>query len=152
MVALELAHRTEQIEGYRENLRDSNKSLKKLLMVNSTLLKRVSELRSELSALQIQKTQMEQEVQRLSLELQGAEHKGLLEGMTGCRDQILLTPVGQEFLHTLNEGLISDLCKTPHFLCAFGDDITSLLDAGQKFALNKLLAEDLTPDEDIKNR
>lgn len=150
MMALELAHRAERGDGYHQSFRDSNESLRKLESKSAALEKRVSKLSSELSLVRDQNRRAEEENQKLSLELQKAEHKGLLEGMSGCCDQILVTPVGQQFFHVLKEELIYDFCKTPHFLDAFGDAINSLLDAGRKFALSKLSVEDLTPAEDFK--
>lgn len=70
--------------------------------------------------------------------------------MAGCWAQILLTPVGQQFLHVLKEELIRDFCRTPLLLDTLGDAISALLEAGWKFALKKIFAEDPTPKEDLK--
>lgn len=65
------------------------------------------------------------------------------------REQFLLTPVGQLFLHTLKEELIADFYKTPHFLVSLGAAIIELLDAGQKFSLSKCGLEDDKAEEEL---
>lgn len=146
-MALELSRRAEKCEMYRGRLQDATKSLEKIEAEKAALIKQVSVLRSQLSH---QKRQGEEKVQSLTRELQEVEHKGLLAGMSGCREQIMLTPVGQQFLHVLKERLIKELCRTPHLLDTLGDAITALLEVGRKFAMAKLSAEDLNPGEDLK--
>lgn len=111
------------------------------------LTKQVADLRSQLS---LQKKQAEEKIQSLTRELQEVEHKGLLTGMAGCREQILLTPVGQQFLFLLKDELIKDFCKSSHLLDTLGDAIYTLLEVGRKFALDKLSTADPTLKEDLK--
>lgn len=144
---MELSRRAAKAAAYREELLDSNKALKKLESEKKTWLKQMADLRSQMSR---KEKQAEEEIQSLSRELKEREHRGLLAGMEGCREQIMLTPVGQQFLHVLKEELIKDFCRSPHLIDTLGDAITSLLEAGRKFAMAKLSAEDLNPDEDLQ--
>lgn len=53
----------------------------------------------ELSQARKRIKELEMEVQALSLAKIEERRKGVLEGITGCRQQILATPVGQQFLY-----------------------------------------------------
>lgn len=150
LVTMEVLRRAEKATTYREELRNADKALKKLEAEKKTWLKQMADVRSQLSRQEKEAKEAEEKILALSWELKEKEQQALLNGMEGCREQILLTPVGQQFLQVLKEELIKSFCRSPHMIDAFGDAITALLEAGRKFALAKLSAEDLTPKEDFK--
>lgn len=51
---------------------------------------------------------LEERVQMKSLALADESRRGFREGILGCRQQILATPLGQQFLHILREDLVAD--------------------------------------------
>lgn len=94
IMAMELARRTKKFDHYRDNLRDSEKCLKKATVELASLKQRISTLEMESSS-------KDSKICRLQERLKEERRQGLLEGMQGCREQILITPMGQYFLSVL---------------------------------------------------
>lgn len=103
LVSMEVFRRAEKAAAYREELRSRDETLKKMETEKRTWLKQMADLRSQMSQ---KEKEAEEKIQSLSRELKEKEQQGLLAGMEGCREQILFTPVGQQFLHVLKEELI----------------------------------------------
>lgn len=85
---------------------------------------------------------LEREVHALSLAKIEEKCKGVLEGISGCRQEILVTPVGQHFLHLLQEELTNGFLKSPALLSSLTGVMVDLLDEGRRFSLEKLGIED----------
>lgn len=64
------------------------------------------------------------------------------EGIQGCQQQILATPVGQQFLHVLREGLVMDFCKSPAMMEPPVELFEKSLEEGCQFLLRKYGLED----------
>lgn len=57
--------------------------------------------------------ELEKEVPAISLAKIEEKGSGVLEGISGCHQQILVTPMGQQFLHTMREELVAGFLKSP---------------------------------------
>lgn len=101
----------------------------------------------EMGQLKKRNQYLEKEVQTLSLAKLEERRKGVLEGITGCRQ--LVTPVGHHFLYILWEELIISFLKSPALLTSLAGAMVELLDEGRCFALEKLGLTDSNRIEDL---
>lgn len=85
---------------------------------------------------------LEERVQMKSLALADESHRGFREGILDCRQQILATPRGQQFLHILHKDLVADFCKSPALLELLAGVMEGMLEEGCRFMLAKKGLED----------
>lgn len=64
------------------------------------------------------------------------------EGIQGHRQQILATPMGQQFLHLMRKGLIADFCKFPALKELLAVLLERMMEEGPQFMLAKKELED----------
>lgn len=95
-------------------------------------------------------TELEKEVQMLSLAKIEEKWKWILDGISGCRQQILVTPVGQQFLHILREEMVAGFLKSTTFLASLAEVMVDLPDEGRRFSLRKLGLEDSNGGNDLE--
>lgn len=77
-----------------------------------------------------------------TLALASEKRRVLKEGIHGCQQQILATPVGQLFLHVLWEGLVANFCKSPAMMEPLAELFEKALEEGCQFLLRKYGLED----------
>lgn len=84
MIAQELARCTEMFDGYRKNLRDNTKLLKKSKSEKASLIRWVKELQMALAEEKLRANKLEDDVQCITTVMQEERHEGVSEGLTGC--------------------------------------------------------------------
>lgn len=78
-----------------------------------------------------------------SLSLAAERPKGLKEGIQGCRQQILSTPMDQAFLHILREDLVVDFHKSPAMMDPLAKFFEKVMQEGHLFLLKNYVLEDV---------
>lgn len=145
----QMAGRAERCESSQRQLSQANHFLQESRSEVNVLTKQASATDVKLAQARKRIRELEREVLTLSLAKIEEKRKGVLEGITSCRQQILATPVGQKFLNILQEELVARFLKSPTLLASLAGVMADLLDEGRRFLLQKHGLEDSNRKNDL---
>lgn len=81
---------------------------------------------------------MEKQLQMQTLTLVSYKRKVLKEGIQSCLQQILATPIGQQFLHVFHKDLEEDFCNSPAMMKPLAELFEKILEEGHQFLLKNM--------------